>query len=75
MPKLVALAAVHNDPSTSVRQIENETGLPKSTVHLHLKRGGFKSFKKQSHQKLLATDLFPRMEFCEAMTCKGNGAS
>ncbi|VDL84317.1 unnamed protein product [Nippostrongylus brasiliensis] len=40
---VVVLAAVESDPTKSVRDVEMEIGIPKSTVHRVLKRNGLVS--------------------------------
>ncbi|KAJ3641448.1 hypothetical protein Zmor_027955 [Zophobas morio] len=65
--KLVVLAQIEEDPSTSTSTIERETGIYHSTVARDLKQMGYKSFKKHHAQKLKPENYFPCMEFCEGM--------
>lgn len=61
------LQAVEEDPSTSVRAIETNTGVPKSTAHRILKRNDLHPYHVQRVQTLLPGDYQNRVNFCRTM--------
>lgn len=61
------LAAMEEDPSTSVRQISRNTGLARTTVHRALRRQQLHPFHIQRVQALLPQDYPPRLHFCREM--------
>lgn len=66
----VVLNEVENDPSTSIRIIENATGVPKSIAHRILKRYELHPYHVQRVQSLLPRDYAPRIAFCRSMLAK-----
>lgn len=58
------LAAVENEPTTSVRKIANECGLPKSTVNVILKKHKYHPYKPTILQGLHPGDTERRLNFC-----------
>ncbi|KAL3277353.1 hypothetical protein HHI36_012703 [Cryptolaemus montrouzieri] len=60
--EIKVLAMVEIDSTISLRQIENETGIPRETARRILKKIEFKSFKYQIHQHLYPYDSFTVIE-------------
>lgn len=63
----IVLQAVAEDPSTSMRQIEASTGVPKSVAHRILKSHELHPYHVTRVQTLLPRDYLPRVTFCETM--------
>ena len=61
------LQAVEEDPSTSVRAIETNTGVPKSSAHRILKRNDLHPYHVQRVQTLLPGDYQNRVNFCRTI--------
>lgn len=64
------LLAVTEDPGTSVRRIEQNIGIPKSTTHHILKKQKLHPYKYRICQGLRLGDLERRRSFCEWYTRK-----
>lgn len=62
------LEAVVENPNISTRQIENDTGIPKSTAHLVLQKHHFHPYKHHVCQSLREGDNERRRIFCEWYT-------
>ncbi|GLV34039.1 hypothetical protein CBL_05059 [Carabus blaptoides fortunei] len=58
------LAKIELEPKTSLRNMEQETGMSKTNIHRILKRHNYKSYKAANHQKLLEGDKERRSDFC-----------
>lgn len=69
---LLVCAAIENDPSISLRNLETDLGLNRESCRLMLKSEKYKSFKKIRCQKLHPGDNYRRMVFCEAWSNKIN---
>lgn len=61
------LEAVEQDPSISVRGIEENIGVPKSTAHRILQKNQFHPYHVQRVQSLLPRDYPERLQFCQTM--------
>lgn len=59
------LQAVVEEPRTSLRQIENTTGVPKTTAGVILKRYKYHPYRERPSQGLQNGDLIRRQQFCE----------
>lgn len=59
------VASVIENPNTSVRQISDETGIPKSTINKVLKKNKFHPYHTEYHQSLLNQDFRKRVQFCD----------
>lgn len=66
------LQEVAEDPSLSVRRIEESTGIPKSTAHRILQRAEMHPFHVQRVQSLLPRDYPERISFCRTMLHRHN---
>lgn len=64
------LQAVLENPSTSVREIEINTGIPKSTAHRILQEQEYHPYHVRRVQSLLPRDYPDRIAFCESMLQK-----
>ncbi|CAH1958834.1 unnamed protein product [Acanthoscelides obtectus] len=61
------LQVVEGDPSTSVRQIEASTGVPKRIAHQILRKNEHHPYHVQRVKSLKPRDYLPRVEFCQTM--------
>lgn len=61
------LDQIESDPSTSVRKISRSIGVPKSSIHVILKRNEMHPFHVQRVQALLPADYPKRVTFCREM--------
>lgn len=61
------LEAVEQDPSISVRGIEESIGVPKSSAHRILQKNQFHPYHVQRVQTLLPRDYPERVRFCQTM--------
>lgn len=64
------LEAVSANPSISVRGIEADTGIPKSTAHSILQKEEYHPYHVQRVQSLLPRDYPSRVAFCETILQK-----
>ena len=66
--------SVIESPETSTRKIEDQTGVPKSTVQFVLRKNHFKPYKFRICQGLRPGDDERRRHFCEwyARVCEDN---
>lgn len=58
------LAYVNYAPSSSLREIEHECNISRSSAWRILKKHGFKSYKYQIHQELYEDDFNRRVTYC-----------
>jgi hypothetical protein len=71
----IVLETVNHNPNISVRRVDEETRIPKSSVHRILKDNNFHPFKPLIVQKLNENDFPRRIEFCRwyVQKCQDDG--
>lgn len=72
-PQMIAvLAMVHQDPQISLRQIQRELGVPKSTASRYLKKLKYHPYHMSLNQALSVEDYERRLIFCQWVTQQVN---